>query len=474
MLKEYDADVIIIGGGPSGSALGTFLARDGLKVLLIEKDIHPRDHVGESLTPSVNIVLDKLGVIDKINDAGFIRKPGTAWTSPRAKLGTLLKVPLFEFSIDVPQPWTWQVERDEFDAILLRHAHENGVKVLQGVKVTQVLFEGEKAVGVRAQVIDGFERDLRAKLVVDATGRRALMASQLSMKRKDPEFNQYAIYSWFRGVEPEPPELKGYGFFYFVGLDRAWGWHFPFRNGLCSIGVVTDKQDFQKSGKTHDQFFASLINRNRTFRFVMRNAERVRPWWIEGDYSYKVSRFYGDGWMLVGDSLRFVDPIFSSGVDVALYSADYAAQTIKKLFDGGNPDAILKDYERQVTDGIDVWYDLIDQFYRHPHVISRYVSSRRWRETTIRTLQGNPYSPEHQQRARELIAAMKSTSELALADPSNLMRPGAIDEVLSGPDAISLEEETTESVRLGYTGPGQVEIRDWWSSGDDLKQVAEV
>jgi 1H-pyrrole-2-carbonyl-[peptidyl-carrier protein] chlorinase len=470
--EAYEADVIIVGGGPAGSALGTLLSREGLKVFLIEKDIHPRDHVGESLTPSVNIVLEKLGLLDKLNDAGFVHKPGTCWTSPRAKIGTFLRVPLFEFPIGVAQPWTYQVERDHFDSILLRHAHDNGVKVVQGVKVVKVLFEGERAVGVRAQVVEGFEQDLHAKLVVDATGRRALLANQLSMKRKDPKFNQFAIYSWFRGVEPEPPGFEGYGFFYFVGLDRAWGWHFPFRHGLCSIGVVTDKQDFTKSGKSHEEFFASLVNRNRTFRYVMRNAERVRPWWIEGDYSYKVERFYGDGWMLVGDSLRFVDPIFSSGVDVALYSADYAFDAIKSIFAGADPEVTLKEYQGRVTEGIDVWYDMIDQFYRHPHVVSRYVTSRRWRETIIRTLQGNPYAPDSQQRARELLEAMKATSDLAFSDPSNLLRPGAIDEVLAGPDAISLEEEEDGAVRLGYAGPGATEIRDWWSVGDDLKVPA--
>jgi FADH2 O2-dependent halogenase len=473
--QEYDADVLIIGGGPAGSALGTFLARDGYKVLLLERDIHPRDHVGESLTPSTNLVMNRLGVLDKMNDAGFIHKPGTCWTSPRAKLGTFLRVALYEFPIpDAPQKWTYHVERDTFDSILLRHAAENDVKVLEGVKATRILFDGDRAVGVRAEVTEGWERDIRAKFVVDATGRRALFANQLKMKRKDPKFNQFCIYSWFRGVEPEPEGYEGYGFFYFVGLDRAWAWHFPFRNGMYSIGVVTDKADFNKSGKTHDEFFASLVNRNRMFRYVMRNAERVRPWWVEGDYSYKVDRFFGDGWLLVGDSLRFVDPIFSSGVDVALFSAEFATDAIKGILEGGDERALLEEYQSRVTVGVDIWYDFIEMFYTHPHVVTRYVSSRKWREKMVRTLQGNPYSKESQDRAREILEHMGATHERVMADPNNLMRPDAIQNTLAAPQDTSLEDEIAEPVRMGYTGPGTVEIRDWWEAGDDLKEVAEA
>src|SRR5213080_2390467 len=181
--STYDADVIIIGGGPGGSALGTLLARDGHKVLILEKDIHPRDHVGESLTPSTNLVFDKIGFLDKMNDDGFIYKPGTGWNAPRSPLWKFVEIWLLEFPLPgTPQPYTYNVERDVMDTMLLRHAHENGVKVLQGVNVQTVLFEDGRAVGVRAKVMDGWERDLRAKIVVDASGRRCMLGKQLGMR----------------------------------------------------------------------------------------------------------------------------------------------------------------------------------------------------------------------------------------------------------------------------------------------------
>jgi 1H-pyrrole-2-carbonyl-[peptidyl-carrier protein] chlorinase len=423
-----DADVIVIGGGPSGAALGTLLARDGHKVLILEKDIHPRDHVGESLTPSTNLVFDRIGFLDKMNDAGFIHKPGTGWNAPRSPLWKFIEIWLFEFPLPgTPQPYTYNVERDVMDTMLLRHAHESGAKVLQGVKARQVLFENDRAVGVRAQAMDGWDRDLRAKVVVDATGRRSLMASQLRMKQKDPNFNQFCIYSWFEGVKEPPKRYEGFTLFYFIGLNQAWSWHIPLRGGRASMGVVVDKNDFQASGKSYEEFFYSLVRRNRTFDHAMQDAVQVRPWWIEGDYSYKIDKFAGPGWLLVGDALRFVDPIFSSGVDVAMFSSLYAYETILQSWETGNEQRAFDQYQRRVEAGVDIWYELIDTFYRLQNLVSRYASSPRWREMIVRTLQGNPYIPETQDRARVLLDAMHDSYEKAVADPTNLLRPWAMD-----------------------------------------------
>jgi flavin-dependent dehydrogenase len=426
--RELDADVIIIGGGPAGATLSTFLARDGIKTLVLEKDIHPRDHVGESLTPSTNLVFKELGVLDKLNDAGFVHKPGTGWNAPRSPLWKFIEIWLFEFPIPGgPQPFTYNLERDALDTILIRHAHENGAKVLQGVKVQNVIFEEDRAVGVRAQVSDGWERDLYAKVIVDASGRRCMMANQLKMKQKDPHFNQFCIYSWFEGVAEPPERYKGFTLFYFLGMNQAWTWHIPLRNGKTSMGIVLDKEDFQRSGKDHEEFFYSLVERNRTFKEAMKDATRVRPWWIEGDYSYKIDRFAGPGWLLIGDALRFVDPIFSSGVDVAMFSAKYAYETIKEAFKTGNEAGPFEEYAKRVETGVDYWYDLISMFYKLQNLLTRYATSPYRREAMIRTLQGNPYIPETQERARKLLADMQDSYEKVMSSPGNLMRPWAMD-----------------------------------------------
>ncbi len=456
---RQDADVIIVGGGPAGSVLASLLAQDARRVLVLEKDIHPRDHVGESLTPSTNVVFDRIGFLPKMEDAGFVHKPGAAWTSPRARLGTFFAIRLAEFPMPgAKQPYTYNIERDEFDTLLLRHAHEQGAKVVQGANVRRVLFDGDRAVGVRAELTERWSRDLFAPVVVDASGRRCLLANQLGLRSSDPNFNQFGIYSWFTDVEPNPPGYEGFAFFYFLGLERAWAWNLPLRRGVSSIGVVTRKEDFTKSGRSAEEFFAALIGRNRTFRHVMRNADRIRPWWIEADYSYKVERLHGPGWMLVGDALRFVDPIFSTGVDIAAFSAVFAHEAITAVLDGDAEASIaFKEFERRVTDGIDTWYRLIDLFYLHPHLLSRYAASRRHRERAIRTLQGNLYLPETLAMADRVISDMERAREMVNADPGNLLRVGAIDPLDA--DLEDGDPPVGGPFRLGYLGPGETIYR---------------
>jgi 1H-pyrrole-2-carbonyl-[peptidyl-carrier protein] chlorinase len=428
MTDRFDFDVAIIGGGPAGATVGSLLGMAGYRAVIFEKDIHPRDHVGESITPSTNPIFERIGFLEKIEDAGFVHKPGACWTAPRSPIGKFVSLRLGEF----PPPganqfYTYNVERDIFDALLLRHASDKGAKVLQGVKVKEVLFEDGRATGVRAEVSDGWERDITARLVVDASGRRCFIPTQLKMKRKDPVFNQFCIYSWFKGVEPNPPGYEGMLFLHFLDLERCWAWVIPLRNGVFSVGVVTDKQDFQKSGRSHEEFFESLIGLNRNLKWGMRNAERTRPWWIEADYSYEVERLTGPGWLLVGDSLRFVDPVFSTGVDVAMYSANYAFEAIESILKGevGEEDA-LRAFERRVGEGVQAWYDLISLFYKLRNLFTSFAVRKRFRERVVRILQGNLYMPESLQRAREMIDIMEESFQTITADPENLLAPGAL------------------------------------------------
>jgi flavin-dependent dehydrogenase len=461
--RQLDADVIVVGGGPAGSALGTLLAMDGVKTIILEKDVHPRDHVGESLVPSTNLIFKRLNFLDKMNDAGFIHKPGAAWNGPRSPLWKFVEVPLFEYPIEGgPQPYTYNVERDAMDAMLIRHAHENGAKVLQGVKVRHVIFEDGRAVGVRVQVADGWERDVYAKYVVDASGRRCLLANQLKMKHNDPTFNQFCIYSWFEGVKLPPERLAGYSLFYFLGLNQAWGWQFPLRQGKSTIGIVLDKEDFQKSGKDPEEFFFSLVDLNDTFRHAMSEATRIRPFWVEGDYSYKIDRFAGPGWLLAGDALRFVDPIFSSGVDVALYSGLHAYETLIEVMQNGNEEEAFDAYHKRVEDGADIWYDMIAMFYRLQNLVTKYVSSPHTREMFVRALQGNPYDLKAQARSRALLDLMQESYDRVMQIPGNLMRPWAMDpekyNTLTCPTCLGVadywpEEEAFVCRRCGAKAP---------------------
>jgi flavin-dependent dehydrogenase len=423
-----DYDVIIIGGGPAGATLGSMLGMSGRRALIIEKDIHPRDHVGESLSPSTNAIFHQIGFLPKMELAGFVHKPGTGWTGPRTPLDQYVWIRISEAPPpDAVQLHTYNVERDTMDAMLLRHAHELGAEVLQGVTVRHVLFEGDRAVGVRAAVSDGWERDVRAPVIVDASGRRCMLATQLGLKKKDPGFNQFSIFSWFKGVEPNPVGYEGFLLLQFLGLERAWAWQIPLRNGVWSVGVVTDKSDFQKSGRSHEDFFQSLLIRNRNVQHNMRNAERIRPWWIEADYSYKIDTLHGKGWLLIGDALRFVDPIFSSGVDVALFSAKYAFEAIEEVSSGRDEETAFREFESRVTGGVDAWYELISLFYQLQNLFTVFTVRRRFRRKVIRLLQGNLYVPEALELARDMIATFEESYQKIMTNPSNLLRVGALD-----------------------------------------------
>jgi len=425
--QTSEFDVIVIGGGPAGSVIASLLAQGGYRALVLERDIHPRDHVGESLTPSTNPIFKRIGFLEKMEDAGFVHKPGACWTAPRSPVGRYVSIRLAEFPPPgATQTYTYNVERDVFDTLLLRHAHELGAQVLQGVGVQEVLFQGDRAVGVRAKVTNGWESDLFARFIVDASGRRCVIATQLGLKKMDPTFNQFGIYSWFKGVEPNPPGTEGMLFLHFLAMERAWAWQIPLRNGVWSIGIVTDKADFKKAGMDTEGFVTSLIQRNKSFQFYLRNAVRIRPWWAEGDYSYSVDKLAGNGWLLIGDALRFVDPIFSTGVDVALYSALYAFEAIDAALQGEDEERVFKAYERRVSDGVGAWYDLIALFYKLQNLFTYFAVRDEYREKVVRILQGNLYQPELLQRARDMISIMEDAYTKIMANPSNLLRPGAL------------------------------------------------
>lgn len=422
---QLDADVIIIGGGPAGATVGAYLGRAGYRALILERDIHPREHVGESLVPATNIVTHDLGFWEKMESSQFVKKPGATWTGIKGAVGSEFVVTFAEAPQDIPNPeYTYHVDRAVFDAMYLRHANELGAEVLQGVTVLKVLFEGDRAVGVRVRLL-GRELDLRSGFVVDASGRRTLLGRQLGLWQKDKQFNQFAIYSWFRGVNPPTPETAEYIHVHFLPVNRGWVWHIPIYEGITSVGAVTEKTDFQKSGKDHETFFSELLEMTPNTRHILNGAERVRPFYIEADYSYKIDRFSGPGWLLVGDAARFVDPIFSSGVSVAMRSGQFAFQALQRAMEENAEEEAFGQYNETVDRGVQIWYEWITLYYRLQSLFTRLSSMPEYKRDIQQLLQGEVFDKS----AVAVLDRMKEVIKAVETHEGHILRPHLAEDI---------------------------------------------
>jgi FADH2 O2-dependent halogenase len=354
-----------------------------------------------------------------------VKKPGATWTGIKGKVGSEFVLTFAEVPQNIPNPeYTYHVDRGIFDAMYLRHANELGAEVIQGATVQQVLFEGDRAVGVRVRVL-GRELELQSRYVVDASGRRTLLGKQLGLWKKDEQFNQFAIYSWFRGVRPPAPETADYIHVHFLPVNRGWVWHIPIYEGITSVGAVTEKSDFLKSGKDHDTFFNELLAMTPNTRHILKGAERVKPYYIEGDYSYKIDRFSGPGWLLVGDAARFVDPIFSSGVSVAMRSGQFAFHALQQAMEEGTEEEAFTTYNDTVDRGVQIWYEWITLYYRLQSLFTRLSSKREYIADIQQLLQGEVFDKS----AVAVLDRMKDVIKAVESDESHLLRSDLSDSV---------------------------------------------
>ncbi len=403
-------DVIIIGGGPAGSALGCYLSKAGIRNTIIEQAIHPRPHVGESMVTASTLIFQELDFMDKLHEVGFVKKFGAAWHPPN-KRGEF-DIAFNEFPQEgIDLDYTYHVDRSKFDLMLLKHAESLGSQIYQGVRVHKVLFEDGYACGVRCRLGDR-DVDLPARLVVDASGRGTLLGRQLKLKKSDPLFNQCAVHAWFEGVERGSSGTADYIHLYFLPVERGWSWQIPITETITSMGIVMEREVFRQSDLDLETFFHTHVQSSPDLAHAMRHARPVNELKTEGDYSYSMEKFVGNGFLLVGDAARFVDPIFSSGVSVAMFSAKFASEAIRHAVEIDDfSEATLRPYEQKVRTGVEIWYEFIRLYYKLMHVFTYFIQNKKHRLQVLRLLQGQVYDRNGApvlDEMREFIRAVES------------------------------------------------------------------
>ncbi|MEA5577341.1 NAD(P)/FAD-dependent oxidoreductase [Anabaena sp. UHCC 0451] len=411
-------DIGIIGGGPAGSTLAAYLAKANISCVVFEKEYFPRPHVGESLVPTTNLILQELGLLEEMEEAGFPHKHGAAWTSANKKLYShnWEGMPSDYFAdVRFGEKHSYHVDRAKFDQMLLQNAEKLGATVYQGARVNRINFPENDypqiVVSVENEVIE-----TQVRLVVDASGRRTLLGSQLDLKVKDPVFNQFALHTWFEGYDRGISDKKDYIFIHFLPIANTWMWQIPITETITSFGIVTQKEYFTKKKQEREDFFWSCVESQPEVFAKLKQAKQVKPFQEEGDYSYAMKDLCGDGWILIGDAARFVDPIFSSGISIALNSAKFASQDIIQAFEKSNlEDGRFKrshfaQYETILKRGTKNWYEFISLYYRLNVLFTLFVSDPRYRLDVQKLLSGDVYEedqPPVLQEMRKIVTEVE-------------------------------------------------------------------
>ena len=325
-MVETRCDVLVIGGGPAGSTISALLAERGRDVVLLEKERHPRFHIGESLLPLNMPLFDRLGVGEEIRAIGM-PKYGAEFVSQWHDQSVHVD---FANAWDRSFPSTYQVRRSEFDQILFRNAARKGAKTLEGCRVTGIDFHADGAV-VTTRQEDGREQRWQARFVADASGRDTFLANRLGIKRRNKDNNTAALFGHFSGATRLPGKIEGnISLFWF---EHGWFWFIPLSDGATSIGAVCSPQ-YMKSRKTApQQFLLDTIALCPALAERLRDASLVSPVTATGNYSYTAGHPSGRNYLLLGDAFAFVDPVFSTGVLLAMQSAFVGADTIETCLD---------------------------------------------------------------------------------------------------------------------------------------------
>ena len=356
MEKIYD--VAIIGGGPAGSTAATLLARAGRSVLVIEREKFPRFHIGESLLPYSMPVFERLG-IRPLLDSTFLEKHGAEMATGCGERNVKF---FFKNGFRLKHTRSYQVERATFDKILLDHSLASGAEVREETIVDSVAFTPD-VTALKIRSVTGVAETILARFIIDASGRQTVIGSQLKLKKSYQELNKFSVFAHYDGVTREPGDAGTLT--RMVRGDDRWFWMIPLGQTRMSIGLVMDTAEFKALKQAPQEALETAIANQPVIQQRMEDATRISPVYSTGDYSYRNSRFTGERWLMTGDAAGFIDPVFSTGVFLALVSGEKAADAIDEVLRrpkkrGG----LFAAYERRLNRIMDLYLRFVTAWYR--------------------------------------------------------------------------------------------------------------
>jgi flavin-dependent dehydrogenase len=421
-------DCIVIGGGPSGSTVATLVADAGHKVLVIERAKFPRFHIGESLMPETYWTFERLGMLPKLKDSAFVKKYSVQFVSSSGRESQ-------PFYFDARDPrecsQTWQVLRSKFDEMLLDNATEHGATVWQEANVNEILLEPSatddlpRASGVIVTRKGEAPRRINAKVVVDATGTSAMLSKKLGIRKGDPNLRKAAIFSHYKDCVRDPGKNGGATLVLSTKQNDGWFWYIPLPDDVTSVGVVGDLSRLSNKLSTPEKTLEEEIANCPGLEQRMAKAQRVGEVHVISDYSYRSSRCAGDGWVLVGDAFGFLDPMYSSGVFLALKSGEMAADAINDALASGSANAVnLSKWGDQLTDGMQTIRKLVYAFYTPGFSFGRFIRANPDRVDDVTAiLVGDVFRPQVKDVFRPLNEMAPLPEATVLDKPKALRQP---------------------------------------------------
>lgn len=359
-MNTYTSDALVIGGGPAGATAAAVLAAKGHKVYVLEKDTFPRYHIGESLIPYCYFPLERIGMIDKIKQAGFVEKHSVQFVGVDGRSSQ----PFYFFKhLDHDAARSWQVERAVFDQMMLDNAREKGAEVFHQVKAKNHIKENGAVVGVTATGPAGEAMAFRAPITIDCTGRDGLTMTRNRWRVAEAKLKKHAVWTYFKGAKRDEGIDEGTTTVAYIE-GKGWFWYIPLHNDMVSVGVVADK-DYLFHGETDlEKVMWREIDKQPWIKERVEVGEQMRPVQATGDYSYRAQHIAADGVVLAGDAFSFLDPVFSSGVFLALLSGELVADAADQCLTTGNYSAeMFSEYARQFRHGIEVMRKIVYAFY---------------------------------------------------------------------------------------------------------------